>query len=301
MKKLITITILVVAMFLLSANTSYGWSPKLIENTNTNTNSNTNSNMNSNMNSNKNMNSNMNSNTNSNKNCNTNNVDQDQRQGQMQGQRQGQLQGQLQGQFQGQGQINEGNTTEIDMETNIVNPAPIINPGFISPNYKTPMDESWTSNPFELNKSCFTVKELTRFANPSQALGIFWYEWNKSFQIEMACWTKAKPQKTIRIYTHAIKVNGYVKIGEAHARAVELHKSENQVAAALCVFAAKQGAKIVVIRTFSNPVTKADSAVLGGAGASVTGYGNVINSAGGFGWATAEKVFRSYVTAELYR
>lgn len=207
-----------------------------------------------------------------------------------------------QNQGQGQSQINEGNTTEIGIETNIMNPAPLMDtPGFIGPNYKTVLDNSWTSNPFELGKVSFTVKELTRFANPSKALGIFWYEWNKSFQIEMACWAKSKPQKNIRVYTHAIGLDGYEKIGEAHGRAVELHKSEKQVAAALCVFAANKGAKIVVIRTFSNPVTKADSAVLGGAGASVTGAGNIVNSAGGFGWTTAEKVFRSYVVAELYK
>jgi len=200
-----------------------------------------------------------------------------------------------------QSQINEGNTTDVDIQTNITNPAPILPvPGFIQPNYKTPYDETWTSNPFDLGKVDFTIAELRRLANPSRFLFIGWCEWDKSFKIEMACWTKAKSQKSVQIYPAGIQVAGFTKMGEAHARAVELHKSEKQVAAALCVYAAKQGAKIVVIRTFSNPVTKADSAVLGGAGASVTGTGDIVNSAGGFGWTTAEKVFRSYVVAELY-
>lgn len=225
----------------------------------------------------------------------------EQQQGQIQGQIQGQQQGQQQDASNTQSQINEGNTTEVDIQTNITNPAPILPvPGFIQPNYKTPYDETWTSNPFDLGKVDFTIAELRRLANPSRFLFIGWCEWDKSFKIEMACWTKAKPQKAIQVYPAGIQVAGFTKMGEAHARAIELHKSESQVAAALCVYAAKQGAKIVVIRTFSNPVTKADSAVLGGAGASVTGTGDIVNSAGGFGWTTAEKVFRSYVVAELY-
>ena len=198
--------------------------------------------------------------------------------------------------------VNGGDT---NMETNIDNttiiPAPILPvPGFVNPNERTPYDESWTSNSFDLSKTDFTIAELRRVANPSRFLFLGWCEWDKSFKIEMACWAKSKPQSSVRVYTGDVTVNGFTKMGEAHARAVELHKSEKQVAAALCIYAAKQGAKVVVIRTFSNPVTKADSAVLGGAGASVTGSGDIVNSAGGFGWTTAEKVYRSYVVAELY-
>ena len=224
----------------------------------------------------------------------------EQQQGQIQGQKQGQQQDQQQG--QGQSQINEGNSTNVEIDNSTIIPAPILPvPGFINPNERTPYDESWTSNSFDLGKTDFTIAELRRVANPSRFLFLGWCEWDKSFKIEMACWAKSKPQSSVRVYTGDVTVNGFTKMGEAHARAVELHKSEKQVAAALCIYAAKQGAKVVIIRTFSNPVTKADSAVLGGAGASVTATGDIVNSAGGFGWTTAEKVFRSYVVAELYR
>ena len=196
---------------------------------------------------------------------------------------------------------NEDNTTEVSIDNTTIIPAPIMPvPGFLSPVDKTVLDQSWTSNPFDLGKTDFTIAELRRLANPSRFFWIGWCEWDKSFQIEMACWDKAKPQKTVRVYPANIQVTGLTKMGEAQAKAIELHKSEKQVAAALCIYAAKQGAKVVVISTFSNPVTKADSAVIGGAGASVTAAGDIINSAGGFGWTTAEKVYRSYVVAELY-
>ena len=198
--------------------------------------------------------------------------------------------------------INKGNTNEINIDNTTTIPAPILPvPGFIAPVDKTMLDVSWTTSPFNLGKVDFSINELRRVANPSKFLMFGWYEWDKSFQIEMACWDKAKPQKTVQVYPTGIQVTGFTKMGEAQARAVELYKSERQVAAALCVYAAKQGAKVVILHSFSNPVTKADSAVLGGAGASVTAVGDIVNSAGGFGWTTAEKVYRSYVVAELYR
>lgn len=245
-----------------------------------------------------------NTNRNVNRNTNRNNIDVDA----SSEQQQGQIQGQKQGQGQGQSQVNEGNTTNV--ETNIDNsmiiPAPILPiPGFATPSGIS--GGVWTSSPFDLQKANFTVSELTRLANPSKALGLLWPEWDKDFKIEIACWDKKKPQKSIKvclvnqITIRSSIVENYTKMGEAHAKAIKLHKSERQVMAALCVHAAKQGAKVVVIKSFSNPVTKADTAVLGGAGVGATGNGDVINSAGGFGWATAEKVYRSYVVAELYR
>ena len=227
---------------------------------------------------------------------------QDQKQRQKQDQKQNQKQGQSQDASNTQSQVNEGNTTEVSIDNSTVIPAPIMPvPGFINPSAKTAYDESWTTSPFDIGKIDFTIGELRRVANPSRFLLIGWCEWDKSFQIEIACWAKAKPQKAVQIYPAGTAVVGFTKIGEAQAKAVELHKSERQVAAALCIYAAKQGAKVVVLHTFSNPVTKADSAVLGGAGASVTATGDIVNSAGGFGWTTAEKVYRSYVVAELYR
>jgi len=223
----------------------------------------------------------------------------EQQQGQKQGQKQSQQQGQSQDASNSQSQINEGNTTDVSIDNTTIIPAPIMPvPGFASPVGAT--NGIWTNSPFSTSKTIFTIAELRRVANPSRFLFLGWCEWDKSFQIEMACWDKAKPQKAIRVYSSDTPTIGFTKMGEAQAKAKELHKSERQVAAALCIYAAKQGAKVVVLHTFSNPVTKADSAVLGGAGASVTGSGDIVNSAGGFGWTTAEKVYRSYVVAELY-
>lgn len=195
-------------------------------------------------------------------------------------------------------------TTNTNVETIIDNsaiiPAPILPiPGFVAP---TGVGGGiWTSSPFDLKGTYFTVPQLCRIANPSRALGFLWPEWSKSFKIEVACWDKAKPQKRIRVYPSGHGVTYRTRMGEIHAKAMKLHKSELQVAAAVCVYALKQGATMVVIHSFSNPVTKANTAVLGGAGVGVRGNGDVINSAGGFGWTTAEKVYRSYVVAELYR
>lgn len=298
MKKLIT---LVVVVLLISASTSYGFFGDKDHNNNNNTNKNTNINGNLNANLNKNENINDNSNTNSNI------------QGQLQGQQQKQVQqqGQLQGQgqfqdasnTQGQSQVNEGNNTVVDIDNSQVIPAPIAqSPDFAAPVDRTELDQSWTGRFFDLNKTEFTVNELTNLANPSRCLSFLWPEWGKDFQVEMACWDTAKSQKRIKVISNPILTGTeYTKMGEAHARAKTLRKSEMQVAAALSVEAAKRGAKIVVIRTFSNPVTKADTAVFGGAGASITGTGDIVNSAGGFGWTTAEKIYRSYVVAELYK
>lgn len=232
---------------------------------------------------------------------------QDQKQGQ--NQKQGQLQSQLQGQQQdasnrqGQSQINEGNTTTVTIDNSTDIPAPLQSlPNFVAPVDKTVLDISWTGSPYGTLLGQYSIPEMSRIANPSKALGFLWYEWTKSFQIEMACRTKAKRTLSLIILPADSNMpTGLTKIGEAHAKAIELHKSERQVTAALGVYATMQGANYMLVTSFSNPVTKTDSAVIGGAGASVTGDGTMINSAGGFGFATAEKVFRSYVVVELYR
>jgi len=194
------------------------------------------------------------------------------------------------------------NSTNVSIDNSQAIPAPLQNVSFIAPNYKTPLDISWTGSHYGTLLGKYSIPELCRVANPSKALGFLWYEWTKSFQIEMACKTKAKRTTSLIILPAGSNVPaGLEKMGEAHAKAVELHKSERQVSAALGVYATMQGATHMLVTSFSNPVTKTDSAVIGGAGASVSGDGTMINSAGGFGFATAEKVYRSYVVVELYR
>ena len=211
-----------------------------------------------------------------------------------QNQGQDQNQDQDQGQLQGQNQSNKN--TIIIQDATI--PAPLMQaPGFLNAsesNYGI-----WTNSKLV---GTFSIRELCRIANPSRALGLLWYEWTKSFQIEMSCQTKAKRTSSLQVFkTGTILPVGLTPLGGAHARALELHKSERQVAAALGVYATMQGADVMVVKSFSNPVTKSESAVIGGAGASVTGDGSMINSAGGFGWATAEQMHRSFVVVELYR
>ena len=210
--------------------------------------------------------------------------------------RQGQDQNQDQDQGQLQGQNQSNKNTIIIQDATI--PAPLMQaPGFL--NASENVSGIWTNSKLV---GTFSIRELCRIANPSRALGLFWYEWTKSFQIEMSCQTKAKRTTSLRIFkTGTILPAGLVPLGGAHARALELHKSERQVAAALGVYATMQGADVMVVKSFSNPVTKSETAVIGGAGASVTGDGSMINSAGGFGWATAEQMHRSFVVVELYR
>lgn len=207
--------------------------------------------------------------------------------------------------------------TIIDDSTLI--PAPLIPvPGFLSPDNRGGIDDIWTKSPFNNHtlaevscvdanlprpiKVTYRIPELCRVANPSRALGFLYYEWTKSFQIEIACYDKAEPQSQISVYPADCSVLGSLKkMGEGHARAIELHKSERQVAAALAVYAAKQGAKVIVLKTFSNPVTRGDSAVIGGGGARAIDPGNIVNGIGGFGWTTSERVYRAFAVAELYR
>jgi len=200
---------------------------------------------------------------------------------------------------------NNGGNVNIDIGASPLIPAPILDiPGFVAPAYER--IDYWTHSPFTMKKTRFSTKELTRFANPSKVFGLFGYEWNKGFKIEIACWEKGKAQKVVDLYQYtdanslAKVLSTYTKIGEAQGRAKKLCKSERQVAAALAYKVAKLGARVVVVHSFSTPVTKAHTAVLGGAGANVSPH-NIINGAGGFGTSTAEKVARAYVVAEFYR
>jgi len=203
----------------------------------------------------------------------------------------------------GSSAINNTGNVSVEIEASPLMPAPVLPvPGFVAPANES--IDYWTTSPFDTKARRFTVKKLTRFANPSRLL--LWPDWNKSFEIEVAVWEKISSGKSVIVVNSmntdvvtSLLVNR-TRIGEAHARAKQLNKSENQVAAALAVQAVKAGASVVVIRSFSTPVTKATTAVLGGAGANVGQY-NVINGAGGFGTSTAEKVGRAYVVAELYR
>lgn len=209
--------------------------------------------------------------------------------------------------FSGAHVASGGDIIDTYIDNSIINPAPPLSaPDILSP--VGTINGIWTSSPFKRQKIEFTVAELCRVANPSRALGFLWYEWGSDFKIEVACHDKAKPQKSVRIYSIDAFVNadvrilpGFVKMGEIHAKALKLYKSEKQVVAALGVFAARQGANVIVIRTFSNPVTRGDSAVLGGGGANQTTATEIFNGVGGFGWTTSEQVYRSYVVAELYR
>ncbi len=201
-------------------------------------------------------------------------------------------------------QTADGQTTEIDIDNSVLVPVPLLPaPDFLSP--EGTINGIWTSSPFDLSRASpavFHITELCRIANPSKFFGVFWYEWDRNFQIEIACWEKAKASRTIIILSQKEAVNlKLTKMGEAHARAIKLHKSERQVVAALGFYAAKQGAKAIVVHSFSNPVTRGDSAVLGGGGGAATDPRYVVNGAGGFGWTTSERVFRSFAVAELYR
>lgn len=190
----------------------------------------------------------------------------------------------------------QGNVVEIDNSTII--PAPLLPaPDFLIP--VGTINGIWTSG--KMLEGVYTIPELCRVANPSRALLFFWYEWSKSYQIEMACHIKAKHTRSLRIQSDTANLTGLTKLGRAHARAVELHKSEAQVVAALGVYAAKQGATVMVITSFSNAVTKGDSAVIGGGGGASTDPRYIINGAGGFGWTTSERVHRAFVTATLYK
>jgi len=196
---------------------------------------------------------------------------------------------------------NHGNSVSITDTT--INPTQLLAPGSVAPMYRTIGDElTMTTSMFKLQRAEYTVTELTRFANPGRCLSILWSDWESTYQVEVAVFTKEKAVSRIRVVVSSDYVaTNMTKIGEAQAYSKKLCKSEHQAMAAMAVKAAEAGAKLVVFRTFSNPVTKVSSAVLGGGGAQTAGSTSVFNGATGIGSSTGEKLSRAYVVAELYR
>jgi hypothetical protein len=218
-----------------------------------------------------------------------------------------------------------GRGGDVSVDTDVpLSPAPLMDvPGFVS----VPKDKitSWTTSPFGVKKTEWTTKELVSFASPRKFLGLLWNEWDRDFEIEIACWDKGTTKskvvadgkktklKKVKKATTKVKVYQFtkdfditkidptaIKFGEANGRAKKYSKQERQVAAAVAYKVSKLGARIVVIHLFSNSVSEATTAVLG-AGAGQIGDKNMINGAGGFGTARSEKVKRAYVFAEYYR
>jgi len=216
---------------------------------------------------------------------------------------------------------NGGNTNAISITDSRVHnemyPTGLLSPTGYAPkpgdlfDYKLHLSKS----PYALSphRILFSKDELTRFANPGRFLHFLWPEWDNKYFVEIALFSRSKPQKIIiLIEDNKPNVNApvrfdedwlLVKIGEAHAFAKDLNKSEHQVLAALAVKAAKCGARVVVWQSFSNPITKVDSFVIGGGAAQTGGPGgnSIFNGATGIGSSTCESLTRPTVIATLYK
>jgi len=212
---------------------------------------------------------------------------------------------------QGQGQAlsssNENNVTITDNSSY----TEIIPTNLLNPNTYTPLADKVAESELHVSKSIFkiqrniyTTKELTRFANPGQFLGIFWPEWDNTYDIEIATFARYKSVKTVRVVpsSRIAACLGLVKIGEAQASAKKLNKSEHQVMAALAVKAAEVGATVIVYRGGSSSLVEVKSFVVGGGGARLeNSINSIFNGATGIGSSTSEKLTRPFVVAELYR
>lgn len=207
--------------------------------------------------------------------------------------------------------VGYGQTQQVQQDNSVyieVAPTDLLNPNGGSPLADKLLDEDMHTSKsiFRLQRSDYTCKELTRFANPGRFLGIGWPEWNNTYTIEVATFAKYKAARSISVWSTpvfetTVTTLGLTKIGEAQATAKNLGKSEHQVMAALAVRCAEAGATTIVFKGFSRPLVTVDSFVVGGGGAQVGSPQSIFNGATGIGSSSSETLTRACVVAELYR
>jgi len=208
-------------------------------------------------------------------------------------------QGQLQRQNNKQN-ISPKQTVTFKTERNRIPSALMRIPGFLSVSHEKV--KTWSENTAPIAKKTWTVSELANFAT-SRFLGFLWPEWKKNIKIEIACWSKAKSVKRVKIVDTEnigdIDISLYELVGRGKGEAVNFFKDTDQVAAGVAHDASKVGVDLIVASKFSTPVATAKTAVVGGGG--VTSNGDILNVSGGFGGASSEKLMRARVVADLYR
>jgi hypothetical protein len=164
--------------------------------------------------------------------------------------------------------------------------------------------ESWAESDDIVDKENWTTLELADYAT-TRFCGILWHEWRKNYKIDIACYTKGKAVKDVKIInakdiaTNAIDMNLYEKVGKGKVEAKNFLKDTDQAACALAHKAAQSGVSLIIVTKFATPVATGETAVIGGGG--VTAKGDIINMAGGFGTASSENVMKAKCFATLYR